>query len=446
MDGKHSTSPVGRQGSGDWERTTLGTVVDLQSGGTPSKRRPDYWNGAVPWVSAKDMKRFRLTDTQDHLTESGAANGTRVAPEGTVLLLTRGMTLLNHLPVCVIERPMAFNQDVKALQATEGIDGEFLPYVILGNKQRLLSLVDLAGHGTGRLNTDELRALEIVLPPLDEQRAIARILGALDDKIELNRRMSATLEAMARALFKSWFVDFEPVRAKAEGRPSGLPPALDALFPASFEASELGEIPSGWGVVPAGQAVTVHGGSTPSTKEPAYWGGEHCFATPRDLSLLQDPILASTARRLTDAGLARIRSGLLRPGTVLLSSRAPIGYLAVTETPVVINQGIIAMVCDGLVGAHYALHWTRSNMDAIEMRASGTTFAEISKSSFRGIPFLVPPQPAHDAWESLVTSLYDHVASNARQSRSLASQRDALLPRLVSGEVRVVESSKLVRW
>ena len=89
---------------------------------------------------------------------------------------------------------------------------------------------------------------EFAIPPLDEQRAIARVLGALDDKIELNRRMSATLEAMARALFKSWFVDFEPVRAKLEGRPSGLPPALDALFPASFEASELGQIPSGWGV------------------------------------------------------------------------------------------------------------------------------------------------------------------------------------------------------
>ena len=90
--------------------------------------------------------------------------------------------------------------------------------------------------------------MEISLPPLEEQRAIARVLGALDDKIELNRRMSETLEEMARALFRSWFVDFDPVRAKAEGRPSGLPPDLDALFPASFEASELGEIPAGWEV------------------------------------------------------------------------------------------------------------------------------------------------------------------------------------------------------
>ena len=97
------------------------------------------------------------------------------------------------------------------------------------------------------------------------------MLGALDDKIELNRRMSETLEEMARALFRSWFVDFDPVRAKAKGRPSGLPPDLDALFPASFEASELGEIPAGWEVIPAGEAMTVYGGSTPSTKEPTYW-------------------------------------------------------------------------------------------------------------------------------------------------------------------------------
>ena len=269
------------------------------------------------------------------------------------------------------------------------------------------------------------------------QLRIVETLGALDDKIELNRRMSETLEEMARALFRSWFVDFDPVRAKAEGRPSGLPPDLDALFPASFEASELGEIPAGWEVIPAGEAMTVYGGSTPSTKEPSYWGGEHCFATPKDLSTLQEPILASTARRLTDAGVARIRSGLLPPGTVLLSSRAPIGYLAVTETPVAINQGIAAMVCDGPVGAPYALHWTRSNMPAIETRSGGTTFAEISKSSFREIPFLVPGERIHAAWETLVAPLYYLVASNARQSRSLAEQRDALLPWLMSGEVRL---------
>ena len=216
---------------------------------------------------------------------------------------------------------------------------------------------------------------------------------------------------------------------------AGMDPKVVGLFPDRLVDSELGEIPEGWGVVPAGRAVTVLGGSTPSTKEPSYWGGEHCFATPKDLSTLQEPILASTARRLTDAGIARISSGLLPSGTVVLSSRAPIGYLALTEMPTAINQGIIAMACHGPVGAPYALHWTRANMHAIEDRASGTTFAEISKTSFREIPFLVPSQRSHGAWESIAVPVYDLLASNQQQSRNIGAQRETLLPKLISGEV-----------
>ncbi len=301
-----------------------------------------------------------------------------------------------------------------------------------------------SGSAIPSTSREDFYSLPVDVPPLDEQRAIAHVLGTLDDKIELNRRMNKTLEAMARALFRSWFVDFDPVRAKMEGRwrsgesLPGLPAHLHPLFPDRLVPSELGDIPEGWEVLRAGEAVTVGGGSTPSTKEPSYWDGEHCFATPKDLSLLQAPVLASTARKLTDAGVARIRSGLLPPGTVLLSSRAPIGYLAITETPVAINQGIVAMVCDGPIGAQYALNWTRVNMDAIEARASGTTFAEISKSSFRDLPFLTPSGPVHAAYEATTGPLYRRVSGVARQSRALAAQRDTLLPQLVSGEWRVV--------
>ena len=229
--------------AGEWWDTSLGNVTDFLSGGTPSKGRADYWVGSIPWVSAKDMKRFRLDDSEDHVSEDAVANGTKLVPAGSVLLLARGMTLLNDIPICVISRPMTFNQDVKALRPKLHMRNDYLPYLLLGNKDRLLSLVDLAGHGTGRLNTDELKALDVALPPPDEQRAIAHILGTLDDKIELNRRMSETLEAMARALFKSWFVDFDPVRAKMEGRDPGLPKEIADLFPSRMVESELGEIP-----------------------------------------------------------------------------------------------------------------------------------------------------------------------------------------------------------
>ena len=249
----------------EWKETTLGSIVDFLSGGTPSKSHFEYWKGSVPWASAKDMKRFQLHDTEDHVTTEGIANGTRLVPTGTVMLLTRGMTLLNDVPICVAQRAMTFNQDVKALRPKSLVLEEFLPYLMLSNKDRLLGMVDLAGHGTGKLNTEELRSLNVSIPPLPEQLAIARILGTLDDKIELNRRMNETLEAMARVLFKSWFVDFEPVRAKMDGRwrrgesLPGLPADVWDLFPDRLVDSELGEIPEGWGVEMLGEVVEVVG-------------------------------------------------------------------------------------------------------------------------------------------------------------------------------------------
>ena len=283
------------------------------------------------------------------------------------------------------------------------------------------------------------------MPPIEEQRAIAHILGVLDDKIELNRRMNETLEEIARAIFKSWFVDFDPVRAKSEGRDPGLPEHIADLFPDRFEDSELGEIPAGWSVMPIGEAVRVVGGGTPSTKEPAFWeGGVHCWATPRDLSKLQDPILLDTERKVTDAGLAKISSGLLPLGTVLLSSRAPVGYLAVARVPVSVNQGFIAMVCEGPLTNHYVLHWALSNMREIEGRASGTTFQEINKKNFRPMLALVPADGVLAAFEGQVSAIYDKITVNLEQSRTLAAIRDALLPRLISGELRVVEAERVL--
>jgi len=431
--------------AGEWRDTTLGQLTDFLSGGTPSKDAPQYWGGSIPWVSAKDMKRFRLDDTEDHVTENGLANGTKLIPSDTVLLLTRGMTLLNDVPICVVNRPMTFNQDVKALRPKPEIRDDFLPYLLLGNKARLLNLVDLAGHGTGRLNSDELRALDVVLPPKPEQRAIAHILGTLDDKIALNRRMNETLEATTRVLFKSWFVDFDPVRAKAEGRDPGLPQSIADLFPNSFEDSELGEIPKRWQIKLIGDLANVAGGTTPSTKEPAYWeGGTHAWATPKDLSGLSVPVLLNTERRITDAGLSQIGSGLLPKGTVLLSSRAPIGYLAVAEIPVAINQGFIAMTPKTGTSNIFLLLWASVAHEEIVSRANGSTFLEISKANFRPIPVVTSSADVMRVFDELVRPLYERIVGSVRESRSLATLRDTLLPKLISGEIRIKDATHMV--
>ena len=297
-----------------------------------------------------------------------------------------------------------------------------------------------------------LRTIEIPLPPLSEQRAIAQVLGTLDEKIELNRRMNETLEEMARALFKSWFVDFDPVRAKMEGRwhrresLPGLPAEHYDLFPDRLVPSELGEIPEGWAVKELGEVVDVVGGTTPSTKVAEYWdGGTYCWATPKDLSALASPVLLDTERKITDAGLAKIGSGLLPAGTVLLSSRAPIGYLAISETPVAINQGFIAMPPCETVSNLFMLYWCKAFHEAIVNHANGSTFLEISKGNFRRIPLVMPEGIVVAAFDRCARSQYSRIVSNERESHILATHRDALLPKLVSGVLGVREWAQVAR-
>lgn len=272
------------------------------------------------------------------------------------------------------------------------------------------------------------------MPSLSEQRAIAATLGALDDKIELNRKMNATLEAMARALFRDWFVDFGPTRAKMEGRTPYFSPGLWSLFPDRLDAEGK---PEGWEVTTIGGEVRVVGGSTPSTKEPPFWDGGINWATPKDLSTLAAPVLVETSRTITAAGLAKISSGLLPVGSLLLSSRAPIGYLAIAEVPVAINQGFIGMICDNRLSNVFAWLWTLENMEAILAKANGSTFQEISKGNFRPLPVVVPPEPVLRAFDAIAKPLYERIARNERESRTLAQTRDLLLPRLMSGELRV---------
>jgi len=319
----------------------------------------------------------------------------------------------------------------------------FLFYQLLAHKAELKGLA--IGAAQQNLSATGLANLVLPFPSLSEQRAVACLLGALDDKIELNRRTNETLEAMASAIFKSWFVDFDPVRAKMEGhQPFGMDPELALLFPDLFTPGSTGWIPSGWNLAAIDDCVTVVGGSTPSTKVPSFWGGTIAFATPKDMASLESFPLLQTARSITEAGLSTISSGLLPAGTVLLSSRAPIGYTGISEIPVAINQGFIAMKCDGELPSSFVLYWTRHSLPAIIANASGTTFLEISKKNFRPIQALVPPDPVLRAFEQLTSPLHRKIVNNLQESSLLGQLRDILLPKLMSGHLRVADVDKLV--
>lgn len=325
-------------------------------------------------------------------------------------------------------------------------DPLFLMYFFKSANGRAALLMNASQVGTPGIATPlkSLRGIKLLLPPLSVQRHISGVLSTLDDRITLLRETNTTLEAVAQALFKSWFVDFDPVHAKMQGRaPEGMDQATAALFPDSFEESELGDVPKGWQVMPVGDAVETVGGATPDTKTHEYWEpAKHHWTTPKDLSGIASPVLLCTERKLSDTGLNKISSGLLPVGSLLMSSRAPIGYLALTQVPMAINQGYIAIPPGGKLSPLFMLFWCQSNMVNIKGRANGSTFMEISKKAFRPIPALVPSQVVLEAFEGVINHLFARLVENEKHAQSLACIRDLLLPRLISGKLIILNNKQ----
>jgi type I restriction enzyme S subunit len=406
----------------------------------------DYTATGVPVIRGQNMGARWITGpfvfVSEIKSQSLAAN---LACPGDIVFTQRGtLGQVSLVPESSYRSYLISQSQMKLTVNPAVADPLFIYYLFISDEQQNYIHQHAIQTGVPHTNLGILRSTPITLPPLDEQRAIAHILGTLDDKIELNRRMSQTLEEMARALFQSWFVDFDPVHAKAEGRWKkgrtlpGMPAEMWDLWPDSFEESELGPIPKGWSVGRLGDVAEIVGGSTPSTKEPAYWeAGVHHWATPKDLSKITAPVLLETERQITDIGLAEISSGLLPVGTVLLSSRAPIGYLAIAETPVAINQGFIAMKPNAGISNIFLWLLVHFSHDAILARANGSTFLEISKANFRPIMASMPPTAVMECFDRLARPWFQRLVRCEKERRDLTQLRDALLPRLISGELRV---------
>ncbi|MCP5413160.1 MAG: restriction endonuclease subunit S [Chromatiaceae bacterium] len=431
--------------AGEWQTLSLADVYDFSSG--LSKPRSEFGSGH-PFLSFKDVFYNSAVPKQlTDLVQSTERERARCSVRRGDVFLTRTSETMDELgmsSVALADIPDAtFNGFTKRLRPKRKLIAPGFARYFFRSSVFRAAVNSMATMSTrASLNNEMLERLTIAFPGYPEQEAIAHILGTLDDKIELNRRRNQTLEAMARALFKDWFVDFGPVRAKMGGQEPYLPADLWQLFPDRLD--DEGK-PEGWRRSTIGGEGTVCGGSTPSTKEPAFWeGGEHHWATPKDLSALTFPVLLDTDRKITDAALAKISSGLLPVGTVLLSSRAPIGYLAIAEVPTAINQGFIAMKCNGALPNVFVLFWCRENMDVILGNANGSTFQEISKSNFRPIPVIVPPELILNAFRERTGPVYRHIVENERESRSLAQLRDTLLPKLISGELRIKDAEKFL--
>ena len=305
----------------------------------------------------------------------------------------------------------------------------------------------LVQHAVGatmlNLNTGILSAIPIRLPDLRTQTEAASLLSSLKSRIDSLRQTNATLEAIAQALFKSWFVDFDPVRARAEDRePEGMDAATAALFPDTFKASRIGLIPEGWEVSNLGDQLEILSGGTPKTKIPEYWDGDIPWFSVVDAPTEGQVFVFDTERRITQSGLENSPARLLPANTTIISARGTVGKLAVTGQPMAMNQSCYGLRPVDGVGEFWTYLSVQRFVDHLQRIAHGAVFDTITRSSFSQAQAVNAPKEVVSAFEALVTPFMVRLHANGRQAITLAKLRDTLLPRLISGKIRLSEAER----
>lgn len=463
----------------NWTLTTLGECAEWFSGGTPSTSVSEYWNGDIPWITASSLHEFYISDSERRVTRLGVNNGTRLVPTNTIIFVVRGMSLKTQFRVGITRRPVTFGQDCKAIIAKDNVVPLYLASVLRSMAPQILSIVSEAGHGTGRLETDLLKRLEIPLPPIEEQKQIAYIVSTLDDKIELNRRMNQTLETMAQAIFQSWFVDFDPVKAKMAAVATGRDPeraamavlvgklavpkdvdaisaedldaaeaALDqlsekqriqlaetaALFPGELVDSALGLIPMGWEVKRLSNEVELTMGQSPKSE----FYNEDGNGMP-----FHQGVTNYGVRFPTHKVFCTVEDRVAQLGDVLFSVRAPVGRINIADRKLVIGRGLAAMRHRNNHQS-FLIYYLNHQFQEEDIIGSGTIFNSVTKKDLESLPFLVPDGAITGRFEASIKPFDGQIARLDKQSETLAQLRDTLLPKLLSGELAVPDAEEMV--
>ena len=434
---------------GEWKLQKIGDLGKVITGKTPSTRRPEYFGGEYPFITIPDLDGRRDISTSAR-TLSQLGSDTMAScrlPAGAVI--TSCIATIGKSGITT--RPSFTNQQINSVICGRDVDPKFLYYSFA----QLGPALDAAGGGGSvytNVSKSRFSAIEVLIPPLKEQQAIACILGALDDKIEMNRRMNRTLEGMARAIFKSWFVDFDPVYgnmkrrddkgnkrkgARAQGRKEdlgvfaasrlggfALKPDLAALFPDAFEDSELGEIPKGWRVGRVADVADVFSGKRPDVRyseatEDAripLWGGNGPMAFVPE-PLIDYPILL-TGRVGTLGSVFRITSPCWpSDNTLILRAKHEQAY-----------EYLFLQLC-------------RIDFSSLNR---GSTQPLLTQTDLKAQLLPLPPSGLLERFHLIVDSLFLRFDSADIESHTLAALRDALLPKLISGEIRVKDAERVV--
>lgn len=378
-------------------------------GKTPKKLGTDFVDHGIPVASAILVKHGVLDLAEARYVSEETYNEWMKVPvkKGDVLLTSEAP--LGRVALVQSDEPLVLGQRLYGLRGRSGVlDSRYLYYAL----QTDVVQSDLVGRSTGStvfgIRQSALRKVLIPAPSFDEQRAIAEVLGALDDKIAANTHLVSTSLQLANAQF------------------------VDAAAHSMLSDLTFADV------------ADVGGGGTPKTKVEEYWGDEVTWATPTDVTALHGPYLRSTSRRITQAGLDNCSSALYPPGSILMTSRATVGAFAVLQTPMAVNQGFIVVNSKGDVPQWWLFHEMQRRVPEFVSHANGATFLELSRGKFKKFRVHLAANDIMQGFADIADALHKRAAAAERESASLASTRDALLPLLMSGKVTVRDAESVV--
>ena len=401
-----------------WEQYAISDLVHIIGGGTPKTSIGEYWNGDIPWLSVKDFNNNyrKVYSTEKKITQQGLENSsTKLLGEGDLIISARGTVGA----LAQLGRPMAFNQSCYGLKAKENkTTNDFLYYLL----KLKINEIKANTHGSvfDTITTNTFDILSVVIPKdLKEQKSISNTLAALDDKIELNNRINKNLEEMAQAIFKQWFVDFDfPDENGQPYKSSG----------GEMEESELGLIPKGWKVGLLSDIAFITMGQSPSGSSYNESGDGSVFYQGRAEFGTRFP-----TRRLFTTEPKRMAI----KGDVLMSVRAPVGDINVAIESCCIGRGLAAIQSKYGYSSFllYTLLSLKKQLDVFN--GEGTVFGSINKQSLNELRVIIPIDDVIKSFEDIVKPMDIMFENNYKVLSNLQSIRDSLLPKLMSGEIRV---------
>jgi type I restriction enzyme S subunit len=399
----------------EWKEYSLGNLVDFSSGGTPSKANNEFWDGGIPWISAKTMTWHKVSISDLNITEEALKNGSRIALAGDILLLVRGSGLFRDIPICLVEKPVAFNQDIKAIRAKDKRNQEFIYYWLHSSKKELYDILEETGIGAGKFDTELLKKLPVLLPTnSNEIQAIVDTAKAIFDKIDLLHRQNDTLEILAKTLFRQWFVE----EAKEEWETTILNQHTEVSRGLSYKGSGLAE--QGLGV-PMHNLNSIFEGGGYKYAGIKFYNGDY---KPRHLVFPGDIIVSNTEQGH--------EFKLIGFPAVVTDAFGELGLF---------SQHLykIAPLESSSISREFLYYLLQSSVirEQIISATNGSTVNMLAIDGLQRPEFKIPPKELIEKFTLVISEYWRKKNVNLTQIRTLSVLRDTLLPKLMSGEVRV---------